>query len=354
MTEAEPQADRTSTSNLDLSAGASTGEILNSLTKPPGSLGQLEEIAIHLSQITRQSPPVVPVNSAVAIFAGDHGVVENGVTPWPSEVTYQMVLNFLSGGAAINVFARHVGAKVVVVDVGVKGNFDELPGLIRAKVTPGTSNLALVDAMTLMQTKQAIDVGHNTACDLIDQGAQILATGDMGIGNTTPSAALTAALCNRSVDEVTGRGTGIDDEHFARKKQAIGEALARTSQKTEPLEILSSLGGLEIAAICGFIIAAAEKRTPVVIDGVISLAGALAADAIKPGTRDFMFGGHRSSEPAATIALDYLGLRPILDLEMRLGEGTGACLAISLIQVAAKITQEMATFDSAGVKDASQ
>ncbi len=339
------------------SPGDQTANLLNNLTKPPGSLGFLEDIAIRLSEITGVSPPRVPESCAVAVFAGDHGVVEEGVTPWPSEVTSQMVLNFLSGGAAINVLARHVGASVTVIDVGVAGDLKDLPGLVRANVRAGTRNLANEDPMTDDEVEAALNVGRVTARDLAKTGCDLLATGDMGIGNTTPSAALIGAYCKKTAREVTGRGTGIDNTHFERKLAVVDKALARLDRSEQsPTYLLRSLGGLEIAAIAGFILEATQARVPVVVDGVISLAGALAANAINPQVREVIFAGHRSTEPAAQIALDHLGLRPILSLDMRLGEGTGACLAMGVIQAAAKITLEMATFDSAGVtnKDASQ
>ena len=336
-------------------AAAATAAHLDRLTKPPGSLGRLEQAAIQLSGITGQSPPPVPSPGVVTVFAGDHGVLAEGVTPWPQEVTTQMVANFCAGGAAINVLARHVGATVVVVDVGVAGDLEDAPGLVKAKVAAGTANLANEAAMTIEQCEQALDTGARLAAEQIAAGARCLITGDMGIGNTTPSAALVAAFTGRSAVEVTGRGTGIDDDYYARKVSVVERALQRqryaSGGLSEPLSVLASLGGLEIAALAGYIIGGAAGRVPVLIDGVIAVAALLSADALAPGVLLYCFGGHRSVEPGASAGLQALGLAPMLDLDLRLGEGTGACLALPVLQAAAKITAEMATFDSAGVTE---
>jgi nicotinate-nucleotide--dimethylbenzimidazole phosphoribosyltransferase len=320
------------------------------LTKPPGSLGRLEDLAVQLAAIAGTSPPPVPTPVAVAVFAGDHGVIAEGVTPWPQEVTAQMVANFCAGGAAINVLARQAGATVVVVDVGVASDLPDVPGLIRAKVAPGTANLAAGPAMTASQLAEALDVGATVAADLVAAGARCLVTGDMGIANTTPSAAVIAALTGRAAAAVTGRGTGIDDARLAVKVAVIERALARVTTRS-PYDVLAEVGGFEIAALAGFVVGGAAARVPVVVDGVIAGAGLLAAAAIAPGVLPFVIAGHRSVEPGASAVLEHLGLEPLIDLGLRLGEGTGAVLAVPVVQAAARILGEMATFDSAGVTE---
>jgi nicotinate-nucleotide--dimethylbenzimidazole phosphoribosyltransferase len=314
------------------------------LAKPRGALGRLEDVGIRLAGIAGTCPPPVPEPVVVAVFAGDHGVVEEGVTPWPQEVTAQMVAAFCAGGAAVNVLARHAGAEVVVVDVGVAAELSPAPGLLLRKVRRGTANLATGPAMTADEAQRALDVGAEVAAQAVGGGARCLVTGDMGIGNTTPSAALVAAYTGRPATEVTGRGTGVDDETFARKVAVVERAVARL--EGDPL---AAVGGLEIAALAGFVLGGAAARVPVIVDGVVALAGLLAAAARRPGCVDYCFAGHRSTEPGATAALEHLGLTPLLDLGMRLGEGTGACLAVPLVQAAAKVLAEMATLDGAGV-----
>jgi len=337
---------------LDAGAARRALDLQNRLTKPQGSLGILEALGVQLCAIARTCPPPVPEPVVIAVFAGDHGVVESGVSPWPREVTAQMVANFCAGGAAINVLARHVGADVVVVDVGVA---TPIPGtatnLIRRNIALGTSNLALGPAMTREQARAAIDVGVEIATQAVHNGARLLVTGDMGIGNTTPSAALIAAITKKSADEVTGRGTGIDDEMLQLKTTLIQSAVERLSPHASPIETLAELGGFEIAALAGYIVGAAASRVPVVIDGVIAVASALVATELAPNARAYLIAGHRSSEPGARVGLAHLGLTPVLDLELRLGEGSGAALSVPLIQAAAKILREMATFDSAGVTE---
>jgi nicotinate-nucleotide--dimethylbenzimidazole phosphoribosyltransferase len=264
-----------------------------------------------------------------------------------------MVANFGAGGAAVNVLARHVGAQVVVVDVGVATDLPEIPGLRRTKVRAGTDNLAKGPAMSRAEAEAALDVGAGLTLELVGAGARCLLTGDMGIGNTTPSAALIAALCGRSPAEVTGRGTGIDDERMTRKVEIVAGAVARAAEErtSDPLDLLASIGGLEIAALAGYIVGGAAAGVPVLLDGVIAAAGAVVAVAMVPDAVGYLVAGHRSSEPGATAALEHLGLVPLLDLDLRLGEGTGACLALPLLQAAAKVLGEMATFDSAGVSE---
>jgi nicotinate-nucleotide--dimethylbenzimidazole phosphoribosyltransferase len=337
---------------LDEAAVRAALQLQDRLTKPQGSLGRLEALGVQLAGITRSCPPPLPEPVTVAVFAGDHGVVEAGVTPWPSEVTAQMVANFCAGGAAINVLARHVGATVVVVDVGVAGPIaTESTALYRRKVAPGTANMATGPAMTTQQAVAALDVGAEVGSGAVDGGARLLVTGDMGIGNTTPSAALIAALTGTRARQVVGRGTGIDDAMLEVKTAVVEAALGRLAPDAAPLEVTAEVGGLEIAAIAGFIVAGAAARVPVIIDGVIAVAAALVATACAPEAVHYLIAGHRSSEPGASVGLAHLGLSPVLDLELRLGEGSGGVLAVPIVQAAAKILREMATFDSAGVTD---
>ncbi|MGA2528398.1 MAG: nicotinate-nucleotide--dimethylbenzimidazole phosphoribosyltransferase [Acidimicrobiales bacterium] len=338
--------------SLDTAAAQAAAQLQDRLTKPQGSLGRLETLGIQLSGIARTCPPPVPEPVTVAVFAGDHGVVEAGVTPWPSEVTAQMVANFCAGGAAINVLARHVGATVVVVDVGVANPIPtESTDLFCRNVARGTANLATGPAMTEEQALAALEVGAEIGAEAVKRGARMLVTGDMGIGNTTPSAALIAALTGTSPRQVTGRGTGIDDAMLDHKTKVIETALGRLSSDADPLSVIAEVGGLEIAALAGYIVAGAAARVPVIIDGVIAVAAALVAAAFAPLSGQYLIAGHRSSEPGAAVGLANLGLTPVLELELRLGEGSGGALAVPIVQAAAKILREMATFDSAGITD---
>ncbi|MEA3213980.1 MAG: hypothetical protein QOJ19_136 [Acidimicrobiia bacterium] len=323
------------------------------LTKPRGALGRLEPLGIRLCGMAAVCPPPLPAPAAVAVFAADHGVVAQGVTPWPQEVTAQMVANFTTGGAAINVIARQTGARVLVVDVGVASELGEAPGLLRRKVRQGTADLAERSAMTLGEAEAALDIGAEVAALLVEEGAHCLVTGEMGIGNTTPAAALIAALTGRPANEVTGRGTGVDDVGLRHKVTVVERAVERHAGaiSSGPLETLAALGGLEIAALSGFIVGAAAAGVPVVVDGVIADAALLVAAALVPGVEAYAIAGHRSSEPGATAVLTRLGLEPLLDLGMRLGEGSGACLALPVVEAAARVLREMATFDSAGVSE---
>jgi nicotinate-nucleotide--dimethylbenzimidazole phosphoribosyltransferase len=311
-------------------------ERLARLAKPPGSLGRLEDLADQLCDIAGACPPPAPSPVVVVVFAGDHGVLAQGVSPWPQAVTAAMVRTFVMGGAAVNVLARQVGADVVVVDVGVA---ESVPGALDRNVRRGTADLSQGPAMTPDEARQAFDVGLELASA---SDAGLLVTGDMGIGNTTPSAAVIAALTGRSADEVTGRGTGIDDDTLARKTRIVEAAVQRV-RGADPLTVLAEVGGLEIAAIAGFVTGA---RVPVVVDGVIALAGMLVAAALDEAVLDRVIAGHRSTEPGATIVLDHCKLEPIIDLGMRLGEGTGALLAVPVIQAAARLLTEMATIDN--------
>jgi len=323
------------------------------LTKPRGALGRLEPLGVQLAGIAGVCPPPLPVPAAVAVFAGDHGVLAQGVSPWPQEVTAQMVANFCAGGAAINVIARQTGARVVVVDVGVATTLEDAPGLLRRNVRRGTADFTTAPAMSLDEARAALDVGAEVAADLVAGGATCLVTGEMGIGNTTPAAALIAALTGRPPAEVTGRGTGIDDATLAHKVAVVERGLARHAEAVAagPLATLAALGGLEIAALVGFVVGGAAARVPVVVDGVIADAALLVAARLAPGVLAFCVAGHRSSEPGATAVLDHLRLDPLLDLGLRLGEGSGACLALPVVEAAARVLREMATFDSAGVSE---
>jgi nicotinate-nucleotide--dimethylbenzimidazole phosphoribosyltransferase len=335
---------------LDAGAAAEAAELQDRLAKPRGALGRLEDVGIRLAGIAGTCPPPVPEPAVVAVFAGDHGVLAEGVTPWPQEVTAQMVAAFCAGGAAVNVLARHAGAQVLVVDVGVASDLAPAPNLLLRKVRHGTANLARGPAMTVDEATRALDVGAAVAAEAVAGGARCLVTGDMGIGNTTASAALIAAFTGRPAADVTGRGTGIDDVTLARKTQVVEDAVDRVIVAgAGPLQALAEVGGLEIAALAGFIVAGAAARVPVVVDGVIALAGLLVAVGLAPQCFGYCIAGHRSTEPGATAALEHLGIAPLLDLGMRLGEGTGAVLAVPVVQAAAKVLREMATLDGAGV-----
>jgi nicotinate-nucleotide--dimethylbenzimidazole phosphoribosyltransferase len=336
----------------DATALAAAIERQDRLTKPPGALGQLEDVGIRLAGLAGTCPPPIPSPAAVAVFAADHGVHAQGVTPWPQEVTAQMVANFLAGGAAVNVLAGLAGAEVVVVDIGVATPLDAVPGLLPRKVRAGTRDLSVEPAMTRAEAIQAIEVGIEVARDLVAAGNRCLLTGDMGIANTTASAALVAAFTGRDAADVTGRGTGVDDATLARKTDVVRAALAlHQPDATDPVGVVAALGGLEHAALAGFVLGAAAARVPVVLDGVIAGAAALVAAALAPAVLDACVAGHRSAEPGHAVALAHLGLRPLVDLELRLGEGTGAVLALPLVQAAAAVLRDMATFDSAGVTD---
>lgn len=318
------------------------------LTKPSGSLGRLEALGARLAAIAGACPPPIPTSPAVAVFAGDHGVTASGVTPWPQAVTAQMVANFATGGAAINVLARHIGASVHVVDVGVASDITQLAGIRHHKVRAGTADLSRGPAMSTADACHALDVGARVAAELVAAGHDLLVTGEMGIGNTTAAAALVAYFTATDPATVTGRGTGIDDAMLARKQEIVAGASARARAWLDPVSVLAEVGGLEIAALAGFIVGGAAAGVPVVVDGVITCAALLVADAIVPGLRDRCIAGHRSVEPGATATLSYLGLEPLLDLDLRLGEGTGGCLAIPLVRGAAGLLSEMATFADLG------
>jgi nicotinate-nucleotide--dimethylbenzimidazole phosphoribosyltransferase len=340
---------------LDAVAGADAAALQDRLTKPRGSLGRLEALGVRLAAIAGACPPPVPRPAAVAVFAADHGAAVHGVSPWPQEVTAQMVANFAANGAAINVLARQAGASVTVVDVGVATPLpDDLPAsVLRRSVRPGTADMTVVAAMSATECRVALDVGATVAADLVAGGARALVTGEMGIANTTAAAALVAALLGLDPAAVTGRGTGVDDDGLARKVAVIESALARhgAAVAAGPEATLAAVGGLEIAALVGFVVGGAAAGVPVVVDGVIADAALLVAERLVPGVVDRCIAGHRSTEPGATAVLHALGLEPVLDLGMRLGEGSGACLALGVLEAAARVLAEMATFDSAGVTD---
>ena len=338
---------------LDAGAMAAARARQDTLTKPVGSLGRLETIAVQLAGIQRRARPQIRAK-AIITMAADHGVARDGVSAYPPEVTPQMVLNFLHGGAGINVLARQVGARVVVVDIGVAAELPAAPGLDSRKLALGTASIARGAAMTRAQAIAAIEVGIDIVTREHALGLDLVGTGDMGIGNTTPSSAIVAAVTGAAVPAVTGRGTGVDDATLHRKIKVIEQALAINNPNArDGLDVLAKVGGFEIGGIAGVILGAAAAGIPVVIDGFISGAGALIAALICPASRAYMLAGHRSVEGGHTIALNHLGLEPVLDLGMRLGEGTGAALAIGIIEAAARILDEMATFADAGVSEKS-
>lgn len=334
---------------LDRAAMAAAAARHDQLTKPPGSLGRLERLAIQVAGISGRPLPSVE-RKAIVVMAGDHGVAARGVSAYPSEVTRQMVLNFLRGGAAINVLARAAGARVVVVDMGVAGDLPPQPELLDRKIVRGTRDLTREAAMSEAETLRAIEAGIAVLEEQAALGLDLVAPGEMGIGNTTAASALVAALTRTPAAQVTGRGTGLDDAAHARKVALIEEALAlHRPDPDDPLAALAALGGAEIAGLTGLILAAAARRIPVVIDGFISGAAALVAAELAPAVRDHLIAAHRSVEPGHRALLDHLGLEPLLDLDLRLGEGSGAALAMHLIDDACRLLREMATFGEAGV-----
>ncbi|MFC9424969.1 nicotinate-nucleotide--dimethylbenzimidazole phosphoribosyltransferase [Streptomyces sp. NPDC056987] len=337
---------------LDAKALGEAWERQKRMTKPAGALGMLEIISAQLSGLSRLCPPPIPEPAAVAIFAGDHGVHAQGVTPWPQEVTGQMVANFLAGGAVCNAFATQVGAEVCVVDVGVASDLPTSSGLLPRKVRAGTGDFTTGPALSREEVLAAIEVGIETARDLVAAGNKALLTGEMGIANTTVSAALICVYTGQDPAEVTGRGTGINDEMHARKVDVVRRGLdLHQPDPADPIGVLAAVGGLEHAALVGFLLGGASMRTPVILDGVSAGAAALVARAIAPEALAACIAGHRSAEPGHVAALNKLGLRPLVDLDLRLGEGTGALLALPVIQSAARAMHEVATFDSAGVTE---
>jgi nicotinate-nucleotide--dimethylbenzimidazole phosphoribosyltransferase len=328
--------------------GKKVAEYIDTLTKPIGSLGRLEEVAIQLAEITGEAfPEVTP--PGVIVFAADHGIVNEGVSAYPQDVTAQMVLNFLNGGAGINVFSRQIGAKLEIVDVGVATDLS-YDGLVNKKVRYGTGNFLVEDAMTRSEVEQAIAVGYERAQGMFEQGVKCLIVGEMGIGNTTPSSAITSVLSGTDITELVGSGTGIASGQIQHKQDVIKRSIeARQPDRNDPIDILAKIGGLEIAAMTGAMLAAAEERIPILLDGFICTVSGLLATEINHHARDYMIVGHRSVEVGHNIVIDLLGKKPLLDLGFRLGEGTGAAVAFPILQSALLMLKEMATFSSAGI-----
>jgi len=327
---------------LDAQAMAEARARWETRVMPSGALGRLQDVAVRLSGIAGVCPPPAPRRPVVAVLAGDHGVVADGASAWPAEITAAMVATVSSGGAAISVFAESVGAGVVVVDVGVKTPFGPLPGVRVERVAEGTASIAAGPAMTTSQAEAALAVGSRVASEQVEAGADCLIGGDLGIGNTTSAAALIGAFTGRPAEAVTGTGAGVPAKGIDHKRKLVAAAIERAAACTGPLEVLAAAGGLEIAALAGLYIGAAQNRVPCIVDGVIAGAALFAADALVPGTAAHAVAGHRSAEPAACIVLDRLGLDPLLDLNLRLGEGTGACLAFPLVKAAALALADMA------------
>ncbi len=336
---------------LDAAAMQAARSRQDRLTKPPGSLGRLEELSIQVAGITGNPLPRIRHKLAL-VMAGDHGVVAEGTSAYPQEVTQQMVYNFLRGGAAINVLARHTGVRLLVVDMGVAADLQSHPELVVRKIAYGSRNIARGPAMSRQQASQCLQTGAEIVAAQIEQGLDILATGDMGIGNTTPSAAIAAVYTGHPVAEIAGRGTGVDDAGLERKIAAIQRALAvNRPDPSDGLDVLAKVGGFEIGGLAGAILAAAAQRRPVVIDGFISTAAAMIAASLEPQVRQYLIAAHTSMERGHHLMMEWLQVKPLLDLQMRLGEGTGAVLAISLVEAACKTLCEMATFSEAGVSD---
>ncbi len=334
---------------LDEDAMRSARQRQDRLTKPHGSLGRLERLSIQIAGITRQPLPHIQAK-AVIVMAGDHGVVEQGVSAYPQDVTGQMIQNFLAGGAAINVLARHVVSRVVIVDMGVVADLPPHSDLIVQKVAHGTADITKGPAMTLAQAEESLLKGGLVLQDELIRGLDMLATGDMGIGNTTPSSAIAAALTGLPVKSIVGRGTGIDEEGLLRKISAVQHALqVNQPDPRNGLQVLASLGGFEIGGLAGAILAAASNRVPVIVDGFISTAAAMIAVTLCPLAHDYLIAAHASTELGHRRMLEWLQIEPLLDLDMRLGEGTGAVLAMPIVEASCKLLCEMATFDEAGV-----
>ena len=319
------------------------------LTKPAGALGRLEDLSVQLAGITAQERPKVE-RKAIILMAADHGVAQEGVSAYPAQVTRQMAANIAAGGAAVSVLARQAGARVVAVDIGIAGDTGAIEGLLQCKVAPGSKNMREGPALSRAQVEQAINVGLRVLRGQAEQGLDIVALGEMGIGNTTPAAALTAVFTAAPVEQVTGRGTGLDDAGLAHKMDVIKRSIRiNRPDADDALDVLSKVGGLDIAGLVGVIIGAASLRLPVVVDGFISAAAALAAVKLMPQVRPYLIASHRSVEAGHDVICKYMGFEPLLDLNMRLGEGSGAVLALHLVEAAARILNEMSTFSDAGV-----
>ncbi len=328
--------------------GRKARERLDKLCKPKGSLGQLEKIAIKTACITGQITPPTRLKK-IPIFAADHGVTEEGVSAYPQKVTHQMVLNFLRGGAGINVLADHAGVKEIVVDMGTAST-DTYPGAINKKIGPGTRNITEGPAMDRKKAISSVEAGIQVVRDISKEGLDLLGVGDMGIGNTTPSSAITAVMTDHSPGEVTDRGTGISNDKFKKKIQTISKALTiNEPDKEDPIDVLSKIGGFEIGGIAGCLLGGAALGKPILLDGFITTAAALIAVKIEPTLKDYLIASHLSNEQGHQLALRSLGISPLLELNLRLGEGTGACLAMGMVEASIKILDEMDTFEKAGV-----
>ncbi|MFQ5975357.1 MAG: nicotinate-nucleotide--dimethylbenzimidazole phosphoribosyltransferase [Candidatus Hydrothermarchaeales archaeon] len=339
---------------LDKDAMKKAKERQDFLTKPQGSLGVLEELSIKVAGITGTSRPKIK-DKVIITMAGDHGVVEEGVSAFPQEVTPQMVYNFLRGGAGINVLAKHAGARVVVVDMGVATDLEPNLNVVNKKIAYGTQNMAKGPAMTREEAIRAVEAGIEVVEEELKNGIDIIGIGDMGIGNTTPSSAIVAAITGKDVKDVTGRGTGVDDKTFEIKVDVIKKSLeVNKPDPKDPIDVLTKVGGLEIGGMVGVVLAGAKNRIPVVIDGFISGAAALIASELAPQTKDYMIAAHQSVEAGHKILLDHIAIKPLLDLNLRLGEGTGAALGISLTEAGVKVLNEMATFADAGVSESTE
>jgi nicotinate-nucleotide--dimethylbenzimidazole phosphoribosyltransferase len=336
----------------DAEAAAAARARQDRLTKPPGSLGRLEDLSVWVASCQGTCPPRQFQRPRVVVFAGDHGVTAAGVSAYPAEVTAQMVANFDTGGAAINVLAEAAGATVRVVDIAVNVDEPASPSIGAHKVRRGSGNIAVEDALSADETTAAIDAGRRIADEEVDSGADLLIAGDMGIGNTTAATTLIAALTDSEPVAVVGRGTGIDDAGWARKTAAIRDALYRARGAADPVALLRICGGADVAAMAGFCAQAAVRRTPLLLDGLVVTTAALVADRLAPGARHWWQAGHRSPEPAHAVALQRLGLEPIVDMRMRLGEGTGAAVALPIVRAAVATLASMATFDEAGITSA--
>jgi nicotinate-nucleotide--dimethylbenzimidazole phosphoribosyltransferase len=336
---------------LDAQAMTSASARQDRLTKPQGSLGRLEELSIQVAGITASPLPKI-CDKAVLVMAGDHGVVQEGVSAYPQAVTVQMVQNILNGGAAINVLTRQTGTRLVVADLGVAEDLPSHPELIVRKIGYGTQNIARGPAMSRDQATASLEAGAQICLAQMERGLDIMATGEMGIGNTTPSAAIAAALTGLTATEIAGRGTGVDDQGLQRKIAAIENAL-QTNQPdpSDGLDVLAKIGGFEIGGLAGAILAAAANRRPVVIDGFISTAAAMLAVSLAPEVRSYLIAAHTSQERGHHLMMEWLRIEPLLDLKLRLGEGTGAVLAMTLVEAACRLLSEMATFDQAGVSE---
>ena len=336
---------------LDVKSMAAAKARQDTLTKPTGSLGRLEELSIRIAGMQGKSLPQIK-RKAVIVMAADHGVAARGTSAYPQEVTAEMVLNFLHGGAGINVISRQVGARVVIVDMGVAKKLESNPELISRRIAAGTQDMSKGPAMTVAQATRSVEAGIEIVVTEIKKGLDIVATGDMGIGNTTASAAICAVVTGKTAAEVTGRGTGLDDQQLQQKIIIINEAITLNKPDfSKPLEVLAKVGGFEIGGLAGVMLGAASHRVPIIIDGFISGAAALIAAGLCPQCKDYMIAGHCSVEPGHKIILQHLDLKPLLDLEMRLGEGTGATLAMSFAETSVRILAEMATFAEAGVAE---